>query len=54
MITMGEVVKTYCDRIVERYIDLFYDFENTVKNFRKFYKTEKHVENFSKDKNGCG
>ena len=27
----GEVVKTYCDRIVERYIDLFYDFENTVK-----------------------
>ena len=27
----GEVVKTYCDRIVERYVDLFYDFENTVK-----------------------
>lgn len=26
-----EIVKTYCDKIVETYIDLFYDFENVVK-----------------------
>ena len=26
-----EIVKTHCDKIVETYIDLFYDFENVVK-----------------------
>ena len=25
-----EIVKTHCDKIVETYIDLFYDFENVV------------------------
>lgn len=27
-----EIVKTYCSTIVEKYIDLFYDFEERVKN----------------------
>jgi nucleotidyltransferase substrate binding protein (TIGR01987 family) len=27
-----EIVKTYCNTIVEKYIDLFYDFEERVKN----------------------
>ena len=26
-----EIVKTHCDKIVKTYIDLFYDFENVVK-----------------------
>ena len=26
-----EIVKTHCNSIVEKYIDLFYEFENTVK-----------------------
>ena len=28
-----EIVKTHCDKIVKTYIDLFYDFENVVKQF---------------------
>ena len=27
----GDIVKEYCNEIVEKYIDLFYDFENQVK-----------------------
>lgn len=27
-----EIVKTYCSTIVEKYVDLFYDFEERVKN----------------------
>lgn len=30
----GEIVKTHCHTIVEKYIDLFYEFENTVKRLK--------------------
>lgn len=30
-----EIVKEHCNRIVETYIDLFYEFENTVKKLLK-------------------
>lgn len=29
-----EIVKKHCNNIVEEYIDLFYEFENTVKKLR--------------------
>lgn len=31
-----EIVKTHCPTIVERYIDLFYAFENVVKQLELF------------------
>ncbi len=30
----GEIVKEHCDAIIGTYIDLFYEFENTVKELR--------------------
>ncbi len=30
----GEIVKTHCHAIVEKYIDLFFEFENTVKRLK--------------------
>lgn len=29
----GNIVRTYCNVIVEKYIDLFFDFESVVKNY---------------------
>lgn len=37
----GEIVKTYCHTIVEKYIDLFYEFENTVKRLKSEMEKEK-------------
>ncbi len=37
----GEIVKTHCHTIVEKYIDLFYEFENTVKRLKSEMEKEK-------------
>ena len=37
----GEIVKTHCHTIVEKYIDLFYEFENTVKRLMSEMEKEK-------------
>lgn len=37
----GEIVKTHCHTIVEKYIDLFYEFENTVKRLKPEMEKEK-------------
>lgn len=37
----GEIVKTHCHTIVEKYIDLFYEFENTVKRLMSKMEKEK-------------
>lgn len=37
----GEIVKTHCHTIVEKYIDFFYEFENTVKRLMSEMEKEK-------------
>lgn len=34
----GDIVRTYCNVIVEKYIDLFFDFESVVKKLFEFNK----------------
>ena len=43
----GDIVRTYCNVIVEKYIDLFFDFESVVKKLFEFNKDFFTLENDS-------
>ena len=38
----GDIVRTYCNVIVKKYIDLFFDFESVVKKLFEFNKDFLH------------
>ena len=39
-----EIVKTHCNTIVEKYIDLFYDFEKVVKQLEMWVRHMEQVQ----------